>query len=253
MNSPSFDLTGKTAVVTGARKGIGAAIALALAEHGADIIGISSKQEPGSEIEKLVTATGRSFTAMKCDFANHDEVIALTQQLADIKIDILVNNSGITQRTPTLEHTDEMWDRVLQVNLTTPFVLTREIGKQMVARGSGKVIFIGSLWTMQGGLNVVSYTASKHAIGGITKAISNEWAQHGVNVNAIAPGFIETDINANLKTDLPDRYAFISSRIPAKRWGRADDIAGAAVFLAAPASDYVCGTVLSVDGGWIAN
>lgn len=253
MISPSFDLTGKTAVVTGARKGIGAAIALALAEHGADIIGISSQQEAGSEIEKLVTAAGRRFTGMKCDFANHDEVLALTESLADVKIDILVNNSGITQRTPTLEHTDEMWDRVLQVNLTTPFVLTREIGKQMVARGSGKVIFIGSLWTLQGGLNVVSYTASKHAIGGITKAISNEWAQHGINVNAIAPGFIETDINSNLKTDLPERYAFISSRIPAHRWGRAEDIAGAAVFLAAPASDYVCGTVLSVDGGWIAN
>ena len=148
----------------------------------------------------------------------------------------MVNNAGITQRTPTLEHTNEMWDQVMQVNLTAPFVLAREVGKQMVERKSGKIIFIGSLWTLQGGLNVVSYAASKHGIGGITKAISNEWAQHGVNVNAIAPGFIETDINSNLKTDMPERYAFINSRISAKRWGKPEDIAGAAVFLASPAT-----------------
>lgn len=254
MNSPTFDLRGKTAVITGARKGIGLAIATAMAEHGADIIGISSQIDTdSSDVESRVKAAGRNFTAIKCDFANHDEVLALTRDLADTKIDILVNNSGITQRTPTLEHSDEMWNRVMQVNLTTPFVLTRELGKQMVERKSGKVIFIGSLWSLQGGLNVVSYAASKHAIAGITKAISNEWAQHGVNVNAIAPGFIETDINSALKTNLPERYAFISSRITAQRWGQPEDIAGAAVFLASPASEYVHGIVLSVDGGWSAN
>ena len=254
MTAPSFDLSGNTAVITGARKGIGLAIATAMAEHGADIIGISSQiGTDNSDVANRVRSAGREFTAIKCDFANHNEVLALTKDLASTKIDILVNNSGITQRTPTLDHTDEMWNRVMQVNLTTPFVLTREIGRQMVERKSGKVIFIGSLWTLQGGLNVVSYAASKHAIGGITKAISNEWAQHGVNVNAIAPGFIETDINANLKSDLPERYAFITSRITAKRWGKADDIAGAAVFLASHAAEYVHGIVLSVDGGWSAN
>jgi 2-deoxy-D-gluconate 3-dehydrogenase len=252
--SPNFDLTGKTALITGARRGIGKAIALAFAEHGADIIGVSAQMSEGdSELATEVTSLGRKFTGIKCDFANHAEVIELTKRLAEFKIDILVNNAGITQRTPTLDHTDEMWNKVLQVNLTTPFVLAREIGRQMVERKSGKIIFIGSLWTLQGGLNVVSYAASKHGIGGITKAISNEWAQHGVNVNAIAPGFIETDINANMKTDLPERYAFIGSRITAKRWGQAEDVAGAAVFLASPAAEYVHGTVLSVDGGWSAN
>jgi len=254
VNSTSFDLTGKTALVTGARKGIGMAIAVALAEHGADIIGVSSQMDSnGSEIADQVRSLGRNFTAIKCDFANQDEVLDLTRNLVGTKIDILINNSGITQRSPVLEHTDEMWDRVMQVNLKTPFVLTREIGRQMVERKSGKIIFIGSLWTFQGGLNVVSYATSKHGIGGLTKAVSNEWAQLGVNVNAIAPGFIETDINVALKRDYPERYAFISSRITAKRWGQAADIAGAAVFLASPAADYVHGTVLSVDGGWSAN
>lgn len=254
MTNSNFDLTGKTAVVTGARRGIGLAIAVALAEHGADIIGISSQMDTGSDgLNQAVTSLGRKFTAIKCDFSNHQAVLDLTKDLANTQIDILVNNSGVTQRTPTLEHTDEMWDRVMQINLKTPFVLTREIGRQMVERKSGKIIFIGSLWTLQGGLNVVSYAASKHAIGGITKAISNEWAQHGVNVNAIAPGFIETDINANMKTDLPERYAFITSRITAKRWGQPSDVAGAAVFLASPAAEYIHGVVLSVDGGWSAN
>jgi 2-deoxy-D-gluconate 3-dehydrogenase len=230
------------------------AIAVALAEHGADIIGVSAQMGDGvSEVEARVNAVGRKFTGIKCDFANQAELKALTQKLADFKIDILINNAGMTKRTPTLEHTNEMWDEVMQVNLTAPFVLAREIGKQMVERKSGKIVFIGSLWTLQGGLNVVSYAASKHGIGGITKAISNEWAQHGVNVNAIAPGFIETDINSNLKTDMPERYAFISSRITAKRWGKPEDIAGAAVFLASPAAEYVHGIVLSVDGGWSAN
>jgi 2-deoxy-D-gluconate 3-dehydrogenase len=252
--SPIFDLSGKTALITGARRGIGKAIAVAFAAQGADIIGVSAQLGEGtSEVEDQVTALGRRFTGIKCDFANPSEIKALTQKLADLKIDILVNNAGITQRTPTLDHTDEMWDQVMQVNLTSPFVLAREVGKQMVERKSGKIIFIGSLWTLQGGLNVVSYAASKHGIGGITKAISNEWAQYGVNVNAIAPGFIETDINANMKTDLPERYAFINSRITAKRWGKPEDVAGAAVFLASPAAEYVHGIVLSVDGGWSAN
>jgi 2-deoxy-D-gluconate 3-dehydrogenase len=253
MAVPSFDLTGKTALVTGARRGIGKAVAVALATYGADIVAVSSQMNADeSEISAEVKGLGRTFTPIKCDFSDQKQVLIIADQLAEMHIDILVNNAGITQRTPTLEHTDDMWDRVLQVNLTTPFVLTRSVGKQMIERGQGKVIFVGSLWSYQGGLNVVSYTASKHAIAGITKAISNEWAQFGVNVNAIAPGFVETEINSNMKHDLPDRYAFINSRISSKRWGQPEDVAGAAVFLSAPASDYVHGTVLTVDGGWLA-
>lgn len=253
MNFSGFDLSGKTAVVTGARRGIGRAIAIALASHGADIIGVgSSASSDFSELEKEIAACGRHFTSIQCDLSDPSQVSDLGRHLAGTRVDILVNNAGVTQRTPTLEHTDDMWHRVLQVNLTAPFVLAREVGRQMVERGSGKIIFIGSLWSHQGGLNVVSYTASKHAIVGITKALANEWAPHGVNVNAIAPGFIETDINANLKTDLPDRYAFINSRIPLRRWGRAEEVAGAAVYLASPAADYVHGTTVTVDGGWLA-
>jgi 2-dehydro-3-deoxy-D-gluconate 5-dehydrogenase len=253
VNSHSFDLTGQTAVVTGASRGIGKAVAVALARHGADIIGVSSTISRNSaELAGIVEDHGRAFSAVECDLSDRQSVTDLAAHLSEIKVDILINNAGITQRTPTLDHTDDMWDRVLQVNLTAPFVLARELGRQMVHRGSGKIVFIGSLWTFQGGLNVVSYTASKHAIAGITKAMANEWASRGVNVNAIAPGFIETDINANLKRDLPERYEFISSRIPQGRWGQAEDIAGAAVFLSSPAADYVQGSVLAVDGGWLA-
>jgi 2-dehydro-3-deoxy-D-gluconate 5-dehydrogenase len=253
VNNHRFDLTGKTAVVTGASRGIGKAVAVALAQHGADIIGVSSTMTTNSgELTELVEAQGRTFSAVNCDLSDRLAVTELATHLGQTNVDILINNAGITQRTPTLDHTDEMWDRVLQVNLTAPFVLARELGRQMVHRGSGKIVFVGSLWTFQGGLNVVSYTASKHAIAGITKAMANEWASRGVNVNAIAPGFIETDINANLKRDLPERYAFISSRIPQGRWGQAEDIAGAAVYLASPAADYVHGSVLAVDGGWLA-
>ncbi len=166
-------------------------------------------------------------------------------------IDILVNNAGTIARAPALEHDDEMWDRVLEVNLTAPFALARAVGRQMVQRGSGKVIYTASMLSFQGGVQVPSYTASKSAIAGLVKALANEWAPFGVNVNAIAPGYIATDNTAALRAD-PVRNRDILDRIPSGRWGDPTDLAGATVFLASAASDYVCGSIIAVDGGWLA-
>jgi 2-deoxy-D-gluconate 3-dehydrogenase len=165
-------------------------------------------------------------------------------------VDILVNNAGMISRHPAAEHGDEQWDRVLEVNLSSPFILARELGKQMVERQSGKIIFTASLLSFQGGITVPSYTASKSAIAGLTRALANEWANQGVNVNAIAPGYMETDNTEALRHD-PVRSRAILERIPAGRWGTAKDIAGAAVFLASASADYIHGTVLTVDGGWM--
>lgn len=247
-----FDLTGKTAVVTGARRGIGMAMAVALAEAGADIIGVSANLEAeGSAVGHAVTALGRSFTAMRADFADRTAVRRLAADLtAAGPIDILVNNGGTIARTPAAQHPDDMWDQVIEVNLSSQFILSREVGRQMLERGSGKIIFTASLLSFQGGINVPGYTASKSGIAGLTKALANEWAPRGVNVNAIAPGYIATDNTQALQDD-PDRERGILERIPAARWGRPEDLAGATVFLASRASDYVNGVVLPVDGGWL--
>lgn len=252
LSSP-FDLSGRLAVVTGCRRGIGLAMATALADAGADIIGVSAQLEPtGSVIERRVLDRGRRFTAYRTDLADPAAVAALARDLASHHppIDILVNNAGIIRRAPAVEHTDQQWDEVLTVNLSTPFQLAREIGSGMVQRGRGKIIFTASMLTFQGGLNVVSYAAAKSAIAGLTRALANEWAQYSVNVNAIAPGYIATDNTRPLQDD-PVRSAAIVSRIPAGRWGRPEDIGGATVFLASPAADYVHGTLLTVDGGWL--
>jgi 2-dehydro-3-deoxy-D-gluconate 5-dehydrogenase len=247
-----FDLSGRTAVVTGARRGIGLAMAIALAQAGADIVGVSANLEPtGSEVERRVRATGRRFTALRADFADRADVHRLAREINALgPIDVLVNNGGTIARAEATAHTDEMWDRVLEVNLNSQFVLSREIGREMLARGSGKIIFTASLLSFQGGITVPAYTASKSALAGLTKALANEWAAHGVNVNAIAPGYVATDNTQALRDD-PARNEAILARIPAARWGRPDDLAGATVFLAAPASDYVNGIVLPVDGGWL--
>lgn len=247
-----FDLTGKTAVVTGVRRGIGYAMAVALAEAGADIVGVSANLEPsGSEIEKRVHALGRKFAALSADFADRQAVYELVDQILPLgPVDILVNNGGTIERTPAAQHPDEMWDRVIEVNLSSQFVLSREIGATMIEHGSGKVIFTASLLSFQGGINVPGYTASKSAIAGLTKALSNEWASLGIGVNAIAPGYIATDNTQALQDD-PAREKSILERIPAARWGAAADLAGATVFLASAASDYVNGIVLPVDGGWL--
>lgn len=252
-NPPSFDLTGKTALVTGASRGLGRSIAVGLAAAGADIIGVSANQPAhGSEVHGLVEQVGRSFVGRSCNFSDRSQTHALTDWLTaeGHQVDILVNNAGTIRRSPAAEHSDEDWDTVLEVNLTAPFVLARELGTSMLARGHGKVIFVSSILGFQGGVTVPGYASTKSAIIGLTKALANEWAGRGVNVNAIAPGYTRTD-NTQVLQDDTNRSAAIRERIPAGDWGVPDDIAGTAVFLASPASNYVHGSVITVDGGWL--
>jgi len=245
-----FDLTGRTAVVTGARRGIGMAMAVALAEAGADVVGVSAQLEDEPEVGRLVRAAGRSFEGRRCDFADRSAVLALGAELAERAPDILINNAGTIRRQPAAEHALELWDEVLAVNLSSQFALAQALAGPMLARGSGKIVFTASLLSFQGGINVPGYTASKSGVAGLTKALANEWAARGVNVNAIAPGYIATDNTQALQDD-PDRSRSILERIPAGRWGRGDDLAGATVFLCSSASDYVSGITLPVDGGWL--
>jgi 2-deoxy-D-gluconate 3-dehydrogenase len=249
----TFDLSGKTALVTGCKRGIGKAMAIGLAEAGADIIGVSASLESsGSDVEKAITAAGRSFSAYQCDFTDRSALYSFiaSAKSAHSQIDILVNNAGTILRKPAAEHPDEYWDKVIEVNLNAQFVLSREFGKDMVERGSGKIIFTASLLTYQGGITVPGYAASKGGIGQLTMALANEWAGKGVNVNAIAPGYIATDNTEALRND-PVRSEQILSRIPAGRWGDPDDFRGPVVFLASDAANYVHGTTLLVDGGWM--
>jgi 2-dehydro-3-deoxy-D-gluconate 5-dehydrogenase len=249
----SFELTGKLALVTGCRRGIGLAMAEALAAAGADVVGASLSLDPGeSEVRRRVEAHGRTFAAYRADLGSDAGAKDLAAAvLADgLEVDILVNNAGTIARAPALDHGDDQWQRVLQTNLTSAFVLTRELGRRMVERGRGKIIFTASMLSFQGGINIVSYTASKSGIAGLVRALANEWAPHGVNVNAIAPGYIATDNTQPLRDD-PERSRVILDRIPAGRWGEPADLAGATVFLASPASDYVHGVILPVDGGWL--
>ncbi|MDQ8194658.1 SDR family oxidoreductase [Coraliomargarita sp. SDUM461004] len=251
--SNTFDLKGKTALVTGCKRGIGLAMAEALAEAGANIIGVSaSLEQSGSNVEKRVTALGRSFSAYTCDFGDRTALKSFTAQVKEDhpKIDILINNAGTILRQPAVEHSDEYWDQVIEINQSAQFILSREIGKEMVARGQGKIIFTASLLTFQGGITVPGYAASKGAIGQLTKALANEWASKGVNVNAIAPGYIATDNTEALRND-ETRSRQILERIPAGRWGTPEDFKGPVVFLASDASNYVHGTTLLVDGGWM--
>ncbi|MGV3760925.1 SDR family oxidoreductase [Parapedobacter sp.] len=248
-----FDLSGKIALVTGCKRGIGKAIAEGLAAAGADVIGVSASLElEGSGVSKAVEATGRRFYAYQADFGNRESLYTFIEQVkADHpRIDILFNNAGTILRKPAIEHPDDYWDRVIEINQNAQFILTREIGKDMVGRGSGKIVFTASLLTFQGGINVPGYAASKGAVAQLTKAFANEWASKGVNVNAIAPGYIATDNTEALRND-PERSRSILERIPAGRWGEPDDFKGPAVFLASDAANYVHGTVLTVDGGWM--
>jgi len=248
-----FDLSGKVALVTGCKRGIGRAMAVGLAEAGADIIGVSASLElEGSDVEKDVTALGRKFSAYQCDFGDRKAVYAFIEKVKaeHPRIDILVNNAGTILRKPAAEHPDEYWDKVIEVNLSAQFVLTREFGRDMVERGSGKIIFTASLLTFQGGITVPGYAASKGGIGQLTMAFANEWASKGVNVNAIAPGYIATDNTQALRDD-PVRREQILARIPAGRWGEPEDFKGPVVFLASDAAEYVHGAILLVDGGWM--
>ncbi|MDA0349667.1 MAG: SDR family oxidoreductase [Verrucomicrobia bacterium] len=249
----SFNLSGKTALVTGCSRGIGQAMGIALADAGANIIGVAAHMPlKDSELEIAVKSLGGQFSGYDCDFSDR---AALYHFIDAVKsehpcIDILINNAGTILRMPAAEHTDEYWDQVIEVNLNAQFILTREFGKEMLKRGSGKVIFTASLLTFQGGITVPGYAASKGGIGQLTMAFANEWAGKGVNVNAIAPGYIATKNTEALRED-PVRSEQILSRIPAGRWGEPDDFKGPVVFLASDAANYVHGTTLLVDGGWM--
>ena len=247
-----FDLTGKTALVTGCSRGIGQAMAEGLAEVGADIIGVSHSLAANSETENKIKKTGRNFSAYSADFCDR---VSLYDFIEKVKgnhpqVDILINNAGMILRNPAATHTDEEWDQVLSINLDAQFILTREFGKLMLERKQGKIVFTCSLLSFQGGINVPGYAASKGAIASLVKAFANEWAGHGVNVNGIAPGYITTDNTAALRSD-EKRSQSILDRIPANRWGEPDDFKGPVVFLSSAASAYVHGTILMVDGGWM--
>ena len=249
----AFDLSGKTALVTGCRRGIGAAMTEALAAAGADIVGVSATLEStGSEVQSLVEACGRNFTGYACDLGQRSAVYDFVAAVKECEapIDILINNAGIIRRTPAADHSDVDWDEVLEVNLSAQFVLARAFGKSMVERGGGKIVFTASILSFQGGITVPGYAASKGAIAQLTMALANEWAASGVNVNAIAPGYIRTDNTQALQDDT-QRFEQILTRIPAGRWGTTDDLKGAVVFLSSPASSYVNGITLVVDGGWM--
>ena len=249
----NFRLDHKLALVTGCSRGIGMAIAIDLANAGADIIGVSnSMPKQGSEVEKAVEAAGQIFYPYAVDFSNRTALHAFIEKvkLDHPRIDILINNAGSIMRAPAAEHSDEYWDTIMEINLNAQFVLTREIGKRMVAEKSGKIVFTCSLLSFQGGINVPGYAASKGAITSLLKAFANEWAAHGVNVNGVAPGYIETDNTEALRAD-PERSKSILSRIPAGRWGKSADLAGAYVFLCSSAADYINGSIITVDGGWM--
>jgi 2-deoxy-D-gluconate 3-dehydrogenase len=247
-----FGLESRLAVVTGANRGIGLAIADCLAAAGADIIGVGSGRPDGdSEVRAAVEGRGRKFVAVAADLADRAQVAALAADLAARDVDILVNNAGTIRRAPAAEHPDADFDHVVDVNLRSTFVLSREVGRAMVRRGSGKIVNTASMLSFQGGVLVPGYTSSKSAVAGLTRALANEWADKGVNVNAVAPGYVATANTRELRED-PVRSRAILDRIPAGRWAKAGDIAGAVLFLCSRAADYVHGAVLPVDGGWLA-
>jgi 2-deoxy-D-gluconate 3-dehydrogenase len=246
-----FDLSGKVAVVTGANTGIGQGIALALAEAGADIACVG--RTPAEETVAKARALGRRAEIVSADLSTIEPVQRVVDETVEKlgRLDVLVNNAGIIRRADAVDFTEEDWDAVIDTNLKSVFFLCQAAGKHMIANGGGKIINIASMLTFQGGIRVPSYTASKSGIGGLTKLLANEWAAKGVNVNAIAPGYISTNNTTALRAD-EERNKSILDRIPAGRWGDASDLGGAAVFLASRASDYVQGHILAVDGGWLA-
>jgi 2-dehydro-3-deoxy-D-gluconate 5-dehydrogenase len=248
-----FELKGKTALVTGSDTGLGQAMAIALAEAGADIVGASNVEAiKGGDTEKAVTELGRKFTPYVVDISDRDGLYKFINKVkSNHTIDILINNAGMILRKPVAEHPDEWWDKVISVNLDAQFLITREFGKDMIARGSGKIVFTCSLLSFQGGINVPGYTASKSAVAGLVKAFANEWGSKGVNVNGIAPGYIATNNTTALREDA-ERSKAILDRIPAARWGEPKDFKGPVVFLCSEASSYVMGHIMVVDGGWMA-
>lgn len=246
-----FRIDDQVALVTGGTKGIGRAIALALAEAGAHIATVSRTPDP--EVENAVLTLGRRYIHHPADLTQREQtrsvIPTIVEKMGDLNI--LVNNAGIIRRAPLAEYSESDWDATLEIDLTAAFILSQAAGRVMLKKRKGKIINVASVLAFQGGMNVVAYIASKHGVAGLTKALANDWAKQGINVNAIAPGFVVTELTEALQKD-PQRAQSITGRTPAGRWGNPEDIAGAAVFLASPASDYVHGVVMPVDGGWMA-
>jgi 2-deoxy-D-gluconate 3-dehydrogenase len=238
------------AVVTGASRGLGRSIAIGLAEAGADIVAVS--RTPSEELERFVLGLGRRYAHVQADLTRRPEtrkvIPAALESMGDVNI--LVNNAGIIKRSPSVEYSEEDWDNTFEIDLASAFILSQAAAKVMLKKRKGKIINITSVLSFQGGLNVIAYASAKHGLAGLTKALANDWAGKGINVNAIAPSYFETELTEALQKD-PARFEAIRGRTPAGRWGGHDDIAGAAVFLASPASDYVHGVNLPVDGGWL--
>lgn len=243
-------LDGQVALVTGASRGIGAAVARRLAAEGADIIGVARSAESLADTGAAVAALSRTFVPVAAELGVRVDVYRVVEAARALSPSILVHAAGVNRRAPAAQHGDELWDEVIAVNLTAPFILTRELGGDMLAHGAGKIVFLASMLSFQGGLTVPGYASSKGGIAQLAKAFANEWAPLGVNVNAVAPGYVSTDMNEALLHD-DVRRAQISERIPAQRWGTPEDIAGAVAFLVSADARYVHGTVLGVDGGWL--
>jgi 2-deoxy-D-gluconate 3-dehydrogenase len=252
MTLPSFNLAGKVALVTGCNTGLGQAMAIALAEAGADVVGIN--RSAPTEAEKPIKAVGRKFFDLRADVGQTDKLAGLVDQAVQLagRIDILVNNAGIIRRQDAIDFTEKDWDEVMDVNLKSVFFLSQAVARQLIAQGQGgKIINIASMLSFQGGIRVPSYTSSKSGVLGLTRLMANEWAKHGINVNAIAPGYMDTNNTEAIRADA-QRNAEILGRIPAGRWGLPEDMAGPVVFLATQASNYLQGHTMAVDGGWLA-
>lgn len=248
----TFQLTGKVALITGCNTGLGQAIAIALAQAGCDIAGVN-RSEP-TETARQVRALGRRFIAIDADLGSIEVIPSIIEQtLAQLgRIDILVNNAGIIRREDAIDFSEQDWDAVMNVNIKTLFFISQAVARQFIAQGQGgKIINIASMLSYQGGIRVPSYTASKSAVVGVTRLLANEWARHGINVNALAPGYMATNNTDELRSS-PERHQQILDRIPAGRWGEPEDMMGPAVFLASAASDYINGYTVAVDGGWLA-
>jgi len=245
-----FSLTGKTALVTGASKGIGASIAIAMAQAGADVVLVGRSQDSLSATRSAIENLGRTTETLIADVESRDQIAAAFKSIEQLNVEIVVNNAGSISRAPAIETSLEDWDRIIDTNLNSVFQISQLCAKSMLAKGHGRIINIASLLSFQGGINVPAYTASKHAVAGVTKALANEWGAKGVTVNAIAPGYISTDNTQALRNDV-DRNTSILARIPIGRWGTPEDLAAVAVFLASPAAAYINGEIITVDGGWM--
>ena len=245
-----FSLTGKTALVTGASKGIGASIAIAMAQAGADVVLVGRSQDSLSATRTAIENLGRTTETLIADVESRDQIAAAFESIEQLNVEIVVNNAGSISRAPAIETSLVDWDRIIDTNLNSVFQISQLCAKSMLAKGHGRIINIASLLSFQGGINVPAYTASKHAVAGVTKALANEWGAKGVTVNAIAPGYISTDNTQALRNDV-DRNASILARIPIGRWGTPEDLAAVAVFLASPAAAYINGEIITVDGGWM--